>query len=364
MSLPFFYHHFGRLVTGVEVRGHLEPISAGIIENEVIAFMDFVDGAIPCEGVGLANITDDRVSFWRTVGVADVLYPVIGVIEHGADEMVEAAVHADEGSSICLLHHIDPGNEIAAFADHELARLEPDLQGTAAGIGVAGECFFHFSGQQLHIRLHVTVFIRHLETSAQVDELQVAELRYNVEEDLNAFYKNIYILDLAACVDMEIGYAEVVLLNDIQHFIDLIDGDAELALVVAGGDLQITACHDIGAKTDAHRIAMPKVQAEFLQVGKAVYIDDHTQALRFNDLVKRDTIGGVEDVPGGKACLDGQFYFIDGAAVDIGAEAADIFKDVDIGEGLAGVKEPGLAAAESGGQLVVLFFYLLCVVDV
>jgi len=104
--------------------------------------------------------------------------------------------------------------------------------------------------------------------------------------------------------------------------------------------------------------------SELFQVGQAVNIDDHTQIARFHDLFKGDAVGSIKDPRRGKACLYGKFHFVDRAAVDIGAQATDIFEDIDIGKGLAGVEEYRLAAMEGSGQLIILLFYLFCMVDV
>src|SRR5882672_4988937 len=139
----------------------------------------------------------------------------------------------------------------------------------------------------------------------------------DIEKDLYAFYEYIHILDLAARVDMEIGYVQVVCFYQGEDLVDLVYGDAKLAFVVTGRDLQITPCHDIGTQTDAYRIAVSVMLAELLQVGQAVDIDDHAQATGFDDLFEGDAIGGIEDPFRGKAGLQGQFYFVDAAAVDI-----------------------------------------------
>jgi hypothetical protein len=133
---------------------------------------------------------------------------------------------------------------------------------------------------------------------------------------------------------------------------------------MTGGDLQIASCHDVGTQADAYGIAVPIMLTELLQVGQTVDIDDDTQVTGFYDLFKGDAVGSVKDPFRGKACLYGKFHFIDGAAVDIGSQTIDIFEDVDIGERLAGVEKYRLAAVEGGSQLVVLLFYLFCVIDV
>ena len=62
--------------------------------------------------------------------------------------------------------------------------------------------------------------------------------------------------------------------------------------------------------------------------------------------------------------MKGQFCFVDGAAVHIGAQGADVFKNIDIGQGLAGVEKNGIAVAEGAGELSVLLLYFFSMVDI
>ena len=51
--------------------------------------------------------------------------------------------------------------------------------------------------------------------------------------------------------------------------------------------------------------------------------------------------------------MQGQPDFVDGTAVDVGAEGADIFQDIDIGERLAGIEKEGIVSRKA----VVSFSY-------
>ncbi len=99
-GLAILYKHFGWLIAGIEIGGHLETVGAGVVKDKIITFTNFVDGAGPGEGIGLADIADDGILFWRAAGVADIFDAMIGVVEHGADQVVETAVDAYEGGGI------------------------------------------------------------------------------------------------------------------------------------------------------------------------------------------------------------------------------------------------------------------------
>jgi hypothetical protein len=216
----------------------------------------------------------------------------------------------------------------------------------------------------LDIGFRVAVFVRDFEPAAEVDEFQVIEPGDEIEEDGDAFDEDIGIYDLAACMDVEIGHFEVVLVDEVEDFVDLVDGDAEFALIMTGGDLEIAASHDVGAEADTDGIGPAEFPAEFLQVGEAVDVDDDTKGLRFFYLVETDAVRGVEHPFRREAGMEAKPHFIHRAAVHVSADIADIPQYIDIGEGFAGVEEQGITVAEGRGQLVVLPFDLSGVVCV
>ena len=127
VGLTIFDEDFGGFITGVEIGGHLKTIGAGVAEYEIVAFANFVDGTVPGEGVGFADIADDGITFGRSVRVADILDTMIGVVEHRPDEVIESAVDADKGGGVRLFYYIYLGDEVTAGADKEFAGFEPDL---------------------------------------------------------------------------------------------------------------------------------------------------------------------------------------------------------------------------------------------
>ena len=55
------------------------------MKNEEIAYSDFVDGSIPGEGIGFANVANYGIEAFVAFGVAKVFDVVIGVVEHGSN---------------------------------------------------------------------------------------------------------------------------------------------------------------------------------------------------------------------------------------------------------------------------------------
>jgi hypothetical protein len=60
--------------------------------------------------------------------------------------------------------------------------------------------------------------------------------------------------------------------------------------------------------------------------------------------------------------MERQFHFIDGTTVYICPDTAYILQYIDIGKGLAGIEENGIAVLESSGEFPVLLPDLLCMV--
>ena len=125
-------------------------------------------------------------------------------------------------------------------------------------------------------------------------------------------------------MDVKIGDVEIILLYEGQDLVGLVDGDTEFTLVMARGNFQVTDGHDIWPEADTDGVAMPIFANEFFQVGEAVDVNDDAKCLRFFDLVEADTVRGIQNSFFGEAGVEGQPYFVDGAAIDVGAEATDV----------------------------------------
>jgi hypothetical protein len=92
------------------------------------------------------------------------------------------------------------------------------------------------------------------------------EMRNDTEKYFNAFHKHFHIFDLAAGMDMQIADAEIVFAHYIQYLTDLFNRNTEFAFIVAGGNFEIAACHDIGTKTETYRISIAELLTEFFEV--------------------------------------------------------------------------------------------------
>ncbi len=99
-------------------------------------------------------------------------------------------------------------------------------------------------------------------------------MRDQVEEDLDTFYEDIGVNDLTAGMDVEVGDVKIILFYQGQDLIGLVDGNTEFTFIVAGGDLEVAAGHDVWAQPDTDGIGMAEFAAEFFQVREAVDVDN------------------------------------------------------------------------------------------
>src|SRR5690606_26999280 len=110
------------------------------------------------------------------LGIGNVDDLVIGSIEHGADQMVEARIHTGKDRGGRLFHHIDLGQKIPGLADQEFPGLEGQGQVPAVFLAEAVEPAAELFAQFLDIGLYVPLPIGYLEAASKIHELQVLEV--------------------------------------------------------------------------------------------------------------------------------------------------------------------------------------------
>src|SRR5689334_18831808 len=101
----------------------------------------------------------------------------------------------------------------------------------------------------------------------------------------------------------------------------------------------MAAAHDMGIETDADGIAPAEFISELFEDGDIIDIDVNAQVLAFFDLGKVNTVGRKKDTLRWKSCTQAQFHLKNAHAIQPGPEALHILQDVDIGQGLAGIKK-------------------------
>jgi len=192
--------HFSRSVARVVVRGHGEAVGAGILEAKQVADVQRVDLAVPAEGVGFADVSHDSVNLGSAQRVADVEDVVVGLVEHGADHVVEAAVHASEDRGSGLLDDVGARQEVAGLADQVFARLEHQGQVFSHFLAKLVELLAHHLPKLRDVRFDVLGFVLDLEAAAEVDVLELVEFPGHVEEDVRSGLEDVHVEDVGAGV--------------------------------------------------------------------------------------------------------------------------------------------------------------------
>src|SRR5690606_27530524 len=119
------------------------------------------------------------------------------------------------------------------------------------------------------------ILVRNLETTSEVDEVQLWEMDRHIEHDFEASEKNIYVLDLTTRVHVQSFHLKACRLDDAFDMPHLVNGDTEFAIDMAGGNLVIPARFNMRIDPDADGIAVAIPIAKLLKDRDIVdiYID-------------------------------------------------------------------------------------------
>src|SRR5690606_14565994 len=128
---------------------------------------------------------------------------MVGPIEHGADQVVEARIHTGEDRGSGLFDHIDLGQKISGLADQEFSGLKGQGELFAILRAEPIETVGEFFAQFLDICLYVPILVGYLETAPKIKELQVLEVPGGIEQDFGGVKEDIDVQDIAARVHMD-----------------------------------------------------------------------------------------------------------------------------------------------------------------
>jgi hypothetical protein len=85
-------HDLCRAETGIVIARHGEAICSCIAECDDVSLLDLRDLAVPAKGICLADIAHDSVYPGFAFGVGYIDDMMIGIVQHGAYQVVEARV--------------------------------------------------------------------------------------------------------------------------------------------------------------------------------------------------------------------------------------------------------------------------------
>ncbi len=77
--------------------------------------------------------------------------------------------------------------------------------------------------------------------------------------------------------------------------------------------------------------------AELLQDGNIIDIDAHPQFHRLFNLFYGDTVGGIENIPGGKPGFQSQANFLYRNGIQSRSQSPEQLQNIDIGQRLTGI---------------------------
>ena len=243
----------------------------------------------------------------RTGGAGVDLQIVEGIVHGGASQHVEAHVRAHIAGVAVVFHVVDAGEDHAAFGGHVAARFHEEASGIARFGAPAADEIVELFGQVAHIEtgLPFILMVRDAEAAAEVDDLQTAQhvggqAFGQLQQDGGRRDVAVGFHEEGADVVVDAGQAHVVALEDGQHLVQQIGGDAELGLLAGGDHFLMVARADAGI--EAHHDPSAAVEAaEGLQLGEGIHADEHALLQRVAHLVGGDVVGDVEDLVRGEA---------------------------------------------------------------
>ena len=357
-------HHFGRAGAAVVVARHRVPVGARVEEAEDVAFAHFADAPVPREGVGFADVAHHGVDARGALRIADVDDVMVAVVEHRADEVVEAAVDAHEHRGGGLLDDVRLHEEVACLADEELAGLEPQLEVAPVFLAEFVEARGELLAERFNIGLNIVWLIGDFEAAAEVNELEVFEMLCGFEQHVGTAQEHVHIEDVAAGVHVQPVHFDARGLHDALHVAKLVDADAELAVYMPGGDFRVAAREDVRVDADAHGHGVAIDMPELVEDADVVNVDVHSVLDCFFDFVNAHAVGGVNDFFGREACAQADFDFFNGDGIQPSPEAFEYFQDVGVGEGFAGIFDFNVRAFECADEPLVLVLHLGGVINI
>src|SRR5690606_23898249 len=284
-------------------------------------------------GIGLTDIAHHGIIAFPALGVGYVDNFMAGAIEHGADQMIESGIHTGKDRGSRLLYHIDLGQEITGLADQEFSGFKG--QGKVPSIFLAEfvEPGGEFPAQLLDIGLYVPLFVGDLKATAEVDELQVAEILGGFEQDLRGIEEHFNIQDIASRVHMDPIDVHVCQFHDSQQMGNLVYADTKLGVDMAHGNLGVSPGHHVGVDSDTYR-DVRMLSPKLFQNGKVVNVHLYPKGRCLFDLLQGNPVGGEYDGSRVKTCQEPQFHLLDGHSVQATAQMIHEPEDIDVGEGL------------------------------
>ena len=116
---PIICKNVPRIITNwnhpIVVARHAKAVRSGIAKHQKVSFFNFGNLSVVGKGVSFTDVTHHGIEARFPVGVGQVFNVVVRIVEHGANQVIEAAVHLSKNGRGGLFHHIYRGNKMPCF---------------------------------------------------------------------------------------------------------------------------------------------------------------------------------------------------------------------------------------------------------
>ena len=129
-------------------------------------------------------------------------------------------------------------------------------------------------------------------------------------------------------MDVQDAHVQLFFTDQSIYFGEIGKRDTEFASVVTGRDLQVAAGQDIGTNANANGVTAMICFGKLDQVRQAIDVDVHAQGTSLGDLLKRNTVGRIEDLLRLETRGNRELHFIDRTAIHIGSNAMYVLQDM------------------------------------
>ena len=100
MGLPVHHQDLRRSEPGIVIRGHRKTVGPGSEKGQDVPFAYRGNLAIDPEGFGFADVAPYGVDAGLARGSGQVDDWVLAILEHGADQVVEARIHTGKDGGV------------------------------------------------------------------------------------------------------------------------------------------------------------------------------------------------------------------------------------------------------------------------
>src|SRR5690606_37782877 len=243
--------------------------------------------------------------------------------------MVETGVDPGKHSGGSLLDHINLHQEFARLTYQEFARFKSKSQVSSVSLAKFLEPGCKFLSEFFDISFYVSLLIRYLNSTAEIEELKVLEIKCGIEENLRGSQENFDIKNIASGMHMAPVDIHPGILHDPHKMRHLVDGNSEFGIHMTYGNISVATRHAVRIDPDAHR-NFRMFGPELLQDGEIVYIDLWPQLGHLFYFFQGNPIRSVNNARGIHPCRKTQLDLLNRHSIKTSSEFIEQFQNREI----------------------------------